>query len=63
VNIFFINIKLGDFILVTGVTHTYMYTHTHACLYAHTYSRTYSIDPSVCHMACGYETTHNPMKT
>jgi hypothetical protein len=27
-----------------------------------TYSHIHSIDPSVCHVACRYETSHNTMK-
>jgi hypothetical protein len=67
VRIFSFNIRLGDFILVTGVTHTYIHTYLYICNHAYTcahmYPHTYSIDPSVYHMACGYEISHNPMKT
>lgn len=31
--------------------------------YMLTYTHIHSIDPWVCHMACGYETSHNTMKT
>jgi hypothetical protein len=59
VRILSINIRLGYLILVTVIIHTCMYIHTHA----HTYPHTYSIEPLVYRMACGYEISHNTLKT